>query len=67
MEKFWGLLEESVLVQGTIALLLTITIIALYLHRGDAPESLINLLMVIIGYYFGSKSQQIIYRSRNHK
>lgn len=56
--KFWELLKASVLVQATIALVITLTICYLYGTEKTVPTELVNLLSLILGFYFGSKAQQ---------
>lgn len=60
MEKFWELLQSSVIVQGCIALGLFGTISYLTVTTGDAPKELWVSFSIILGYYFGSKAQQKI-------
>ena len=58
MEKFWELLEESVLVQSIIALGCIIVILILYASQQAVPPTLVDIVMLILGFYFGSKSTQ---------
>ena len=67
MEKFWELLEESVLVQASITLVLTLVIAVLLLIppiyemfsgnqlQVDTPRELWTLVGLVYGYYFGTK------------
>jgi len=60
------LLRESVLIQSIITLIL-ISAASLIAIRGDTPpEWLVQLLMVIIGFYFGSKTERAIQRYVSH-
>ena len=69
--NFWStiveLLRESTLIQATMALGCTATMGYLYLSNRPVPDTLLSLVMVIIGYYFGSKAQLRMMRgSDNH-
>lgn len=68
MNKFWELLEQSVIVQATVTGLLTITICVLLLLPPvvkivrpdldiivDTPKELWALVGLVYGYYFGTK------------
>jgi len=54
---FWKLLAESVLIQGALALIFAGTISYMYIIGKDVPDSLVQLLMLIIGFYFGARTQ----------
>ena len=56
MDKFLELLEESVLIQATMALGLLGTIIYLVVMQMPVPEILTNGFLLILGFYFGSKT-----------
>jgi len=58
MERFWQLFEESVIVQACIALAMVITICAMVVLGRDIPDLMTNALMLVLGFYFGSKSEQ---------
>jgi len=56
------LLRESVLIQAitTLVLVATVSLIAI---RGDTPPDwLLQILMVVVGFYFGSKTERAIQR-----
>jgi len=56
------LLRESVLIQAIITLIL-VCAVSLMAVRGDAPPDwMIQVLMVVIGFYFGSKTERAIQR-----
>ena len=54
------LLRESVLVQATLALLLSGTIVYLVVVGQPIPETLLSAFWAVLGFYFGSKVQQAI-------
>lgn len=63
MTKFWQLLQDSVITQALITLILVSTVSYMAATGRDIPELLNLALMLVLGFYFGSKSQQIINRS----
>ena len=62
MSKFWELVKSSVIVQGTVTLTLVATTCYLYATGQEVPESLLSLDGLVIGFFFGSKTQQIAAR-----
>jgi len=62
MSKFWELLRESVILQALIALILVGVICYLYIVGKEVPEPLTQALFVILGFYFGAKSAEILRR-----
>lgn len=56
LDTFKQMALESTLTQGIIAVCLVLTICYLYIAQGDAPDSLVGLLGVILGFYFRSKA-----------
>ena len=46
-------------VKSIIALLLTLTFCALTLWNGSITESFTNILLIVIGFYFGQSSKNI--------
>ena len=60
MQNFWKLLEESIIVQGLVTLSLVGAVIYLSVLGKEIPELLNNATMLALGFYFGTKSQQIL-------
>lgn len=60
MKTFWKLLKESVIVQAAITLMLVSTVCYLWVAQITIPEGLAYSLMLVLGYYFGSKTQNIL-------
>ena len=54
--RFWDLLERSVLFQGALVLMLVGTYCYLVAVGQTAPEALLHLLQVIVGFFFGAKA-----------
>jgi len=62
MDTFWKLLQESVIVQALITLVLVIAVAYLSIAGREVPDLLSTSLMLVLGFYFGQKTQQQIYR-----
>ena len=60
MDKFWKLLKESVIVQGTITLILVCSVVYLAVVGRPVPDELSAGMALALGYYFGSKAQMQI-------
>ena len=59
MDKFWELVGQSVIVQGLVTLAFVITACVRMAQGEPVPELLQAALMLILGWYFGSKTQQV--------
>lgn len=57
MATFWRLLEESVIVQALVTISLIMAVIYLVVTGQEVPDALLNLSLIALGYYFGSKAQ----------
>jgi len=55
--KFWELLEESVLVSGFIACACIVAMLYLAVRGLPIPDILSNVVMVVVGFFFGGKVQ----------
>ena len=62
MNKFWELLKESVIIQSVIALVLVSTICIIFLKSGEVPKELMSLVYLVVGFYFGAKTQYSLSR-----
>ena len=64
MSDFWSnlytLFKTSALIQGLLAVGCTATIGYIFVTGKQAPQPLIDITLMIVGYYFGSKQQQAI-------
>jgi len=66
MAKFWELLEQSVIIQGILALGFSAAIGYLYVTGKPVPQELVALVSIILGYFFGAKNTQAVtYLARN--
>jgi len=55
---------ESVIVQGLITLVLVVTVSYMFATQIPVPDQLVSIIYVIVGFYFGSKSQLAITRGK---
>ncbi|GAI83616.1 unnamed protein product [marine sediment metagenome] len=60
MTKFWELFKTSVVLQFSLAAIVTLTVCALYLMGRAVPLELVGAWMLILGFVFGQKVQQSI-------
>jgi hypothetical protein len=58
MDKFWELFKASYVIQGTVTLLFCVAIVALICLNRPVPDYLVNFVAIILGFYFGTKTQQ---------
>jgi len=65
MVRFLDLLEESVIVSGIIALSCIGAVIYLSVTGQPVPDILVNISMVVVGFFFGGKVQQANTRLAN--
>lgn len=56
MDKFWDLLEKSVILQGMITLLVIGTWAAMLVLGREIPDGLTFAVTTVLGFFFGSKS-----------
>jgi len=57
MESFWDLLEKSVIVSGIIAIAITFVLVYMSITGQPIPELVGNAALIIIGFFFGAKTQ----------
>lgn len=57
MNKFWDLIERSVIFQGILVVMITATICCLVLQGREVPEVISVAFGGIIAYFFASKTQ----------
>jgi len=67
MAKFWELFKSSVVLQFTLALVVSATVCALYLMGRDVPRELMGAWMLILGFVFGQKVQQMVNMNRANR
>ena len=59
MANFWSLFKESVIVQALIALVLLVTICYMYVVGMEVPDTLVIAFGAVLGFYFGSKVENV--------
>lgn len=64
MAKFWELFAESVIIQALMALILLGVISYLYVVGQEVPDTLVNAFMIILGFYFGGKTQMAVVKKK---
>lgn len=65
MQKFWELLQQSVIVQSIVTLLLISTICFLYAAGREVPVTLVHICEVVLGFWMGTKVEYAVNSRRN--
>ena len=60
MDEFVKLLKENVLISSTIAVALVGTSCYMWATNQPLPPAMEAALMLVLGYFLGAKSQQVI-------
>ena len=60
MERFWELFRGSYILQGLLGVAFAGTIIYMYIASLEVPDALVNFTALILGFYFGSKTNGVI-------
>jgi len=60
MAKFWEMFEKNMIVQGMITGVVVLTVCYLMATGQEVPALLQSSLMLVLGFYFGSKVQYMI-------
>jgi carbon starvation protein CstA len=66
VDKLISLLRDSTLIQGSITLVCVCGIVYLWVTGKPVSDSLLGIVLLIIGYYFGSKTQQRIIKKEGN-
>jgi len=61
MDRFWDLLERSVIIQGAVTLAFVITICVLVGMSRVVPQEMWVALGLVLGFWFGSKVQNEVH------
>lgn len=64
VNKFWELLRDSTIFQGVITLAFVGTTCYLWAVGRPVPQELWTANTVVLGFFFGSKTQQIAMRRK---
>ncbi len=62
MDKFWELMEESVIVQASLSLGLGGAVIYLAVTGQPVPDLLSAMFGTVMGFWFGTKTQQLVHK-----
>ena len=62
MDKFWDLLQQSVIVQSVVTLVLVTTLCIMFATGRPVPDLLAQITLLVIGFWFGSKVQLALSR-----
>ena len=60
MSKFWELFGKNVIITSSIALILLITACYLWATGQVLPDGLNYCLVLVLGYFFGAKTESIL-------
>lgn len=65
MDSQWlkGMVVESVLVQSLVTLFLVVTVCYLSIVGEQLPSTLIEITLLVVGYWFGAKNNVTLNRS----
>jgi len=67
MSKFWDLVERSIVFQGLITIALIAVVIYLTVTGQEVPDLIEALTLLVVGFYFGSKVENISTRQVTKK
>ena len=56
MQTFLDLLKQSIIIQGILALGFCAAVVYLAITGRHIPDTLVNVTMLIVGFFFGAKS-----------
>ncbi len=66
-QRFFDLVERSVIVQALVTLILIVTICTLWLTGITPPTELVYLTFAVLGFWFGSKIENAKLTNRSMK
>lgn len=64
MKTFWRLLEESVILQGVLTIGILGSLVYMWVAQVEVPNELYAFFGLILGHWFGTKSQFAINKAR---
>ena len=64
MLQFWTLLKESIIVQSLLTLGFSGTCVYLWVTGRSVPDQALQALWVVLGFWFGSKVQHTLAKSK---
>jgi len=60
---FWELFRESAVMQGLLALVITVGVLTLYATGRPIPPEVWGIVGLVFGYYFGSDKRTALVRA----
>ena len=54
MSKFWDLYEKNVVISGTLAIILVVTVCTMAVMQIPVPDFLSIAMGTVLGYFFGA-------------
>jgi len=64
MDRLLDLFEQSVIVQSLVTLVLVVTLCIMFATGKPIPELLSQITLLVIGFWFGSKSALVVAKAR---
>lgn len=58
LSKIIEMWRESTFIQGSLTIVTVTSWIGMMIFGNNPPENLTNVVLIVVGFYFGSKSQQ---------
>lgn len=65
--RFWELFEQSVIVQSIITLMLVGAVVYMYVADHPVPDTLVNMCLLVLGFWFGTKVQGSVNQNQARK
>jgi len=65
--RFLDLLERSVIVQGLVTVGFVGTAMVLYVRGQEVPQALQSMIILVLGFWFGTKTQYSIDQNRMNR
>ena len=59
MSIFWKLFSQSVIITGSLAIILVGTYCGCVLLGRPAPQEIVNLTYIVVAFFFGSKLSSV--------
>jgi hypothetical protein len=59
MDKFWELLQESVIVQGVLTVMIVGAWLYMVIAGKQPPAALESLVTLVVGFFFGQKLSMV--------
>lgn len=67
MTTFWELFKNSIIVQSLVTLMFCAAVVYMYVTGQEVPADLINIMLLILGFWFGTKVQGTVNEQQMRK